>query len=85
MPTVVLPDGTVKTEGAAITLWLADHAGSTDLGPAPADPDRALFLRWLILIVANVYPTFTYADDPGRVVSVPDAREPFRTTVNAYA
>lgn len=85
IPTLLLPDGTVMTESAAITLWLADHTGSTDLVPGPADPERAAFLRWLIFIVANVYPTYTYADDPSRFVTVESARTPFREAVDAYA
>jgi hypothetical protein len=32
-------------------------------------PERAKFLRWLVFIVANIYPTFTYADDPSRFVA----------------
>lgn len=85
IPTLVLPDGTVMTESAAMTLWLADHAGSTDLVPGPADPERAAFLRWLIFIVANIYPTYTYADDPRRFVAVEGAQAPFKAAVNAYA
>ena len=37
------------------------------------------------LIVANIYPTFTYADDPARFVSVNAARDPFRAATDAYA
>jgi GST-like protein len=43
------------------------------------------FLRWLIFLVANVYPTYTYADEPDRFVSDAAARAGFRTTVDAYA
>ena len=43
------------------------------------------FLRWLVFIVANIYPTFTYADDPARFVSVNAARDPFRAATDAYA
>jgi GST-like protein len=50
-----------------------------------AGPIRAKFLRWLVFIVANIYPTFTYADDPVRFVSVNTARDPFRAATDAYA
>jgi GST-like protein len=73
------------SESAAITLLLADIAGSDSLVPGPGAPERAAFLRWLVFIVANVYPTFTYADDPARFVSVNQARDPFRATTDAYA
>jgi GST-like protein len=85
VPTLVLPDGTVMTESAAITLHLADATGSTELVPPPADPDRPAFLRWLVFLVASVYPTFTYADDPARFVEDEASREPFRRAVDAYA
>ena len=67
VPTLVLADGTVMTESAAITLHLADITGRDDCVPRPDAPERARFLRWLIFLVANVYPTFTYADDPARL------------------
>jgi GST-like protein len=68
VPTLVLPDGTVMTESAAITLYLAETTGRSDFVPPAGDPSRPAFLRWLVFIVANVYPTFTYADDPTRFV-----------------
>lgn len=66
VPTLVLPDGTVMTETAAIALHLADLAPDAPLAPPPGGPDRPRFLRWLIWMVANVYPTFTYGDYPER-------------------
>lgn len=85
VPTLVLPDGTVMTESAAITLLLAEQAGSDSLVPAAGSDERAAFLRWLVFIVANIYPTYTYADDPARFVEVVDAQKPFRRSVDAYA
>lgn len=85
VPTLVLPDGAVMTESAAITLHLADVAARSDLVPKPGDATRPAFLRWLVFIVANIYPTFTYADDPARFITVEAAREPFRTSVHDYA
>jgi GST-like protein len=84
VPTLILPDGTIMSESAAITLLLAETAGRSTLVPAPGDPARAQFLRWLVFMVANLYPTFTYADDPARFVTVESAREPFRQSVDAY-
>ncbi len=85
IPTLVLPDGTVMTESAAITLLLADLTGETTLVPAAGDGDRAVFLRWLVFLVANIYPTYTYGDDPARFVDVEAAQKPFRDSVIAYA
>lgn len=84
-PVLVLPDGTVMTESAAITLHLADLTGRDDLVPGPRAPERAPFLRWLVFLVANLYPTFTYADLPERFVKTEGASGPFREEVDAYA
>lgn len=84
LPTVVLSDGTVMSESAAITLLLADRTGKETLVPGPNTAERAAFLRWLVFIVANIYPTFTYADVPARFVEVEAARAPFVATIDAY-
>ncbi|MDX3908705.1 MAG: glutathione S-transferase family protein [Sphingobium sp.] len=64
VPALVLADGTVMTETAAIALWLIDLGAP--LAPPPNSSDRALFYRLLVWLVANVYPTFTYGDYPER-------------------
>ena len=85
VPTLVLPDGRIMTESAAITLHLADTTDRQPLVPAPGHATRPDFLRWLVFLVANIYPTFTYADDPARFVSVNSARDPFRAATDAYS
>jgi GST-like protein len=85
VPTLVMPDGRIMTESAAITLYLADLTGSRDLVPAPAETMRPAFLRWLVFLVANIYPTFTYADDPARFVPGEAAQQGFLANVDAYA
>ena len=82
LPTLVLPDGQIMTESAAITLYLAEDTGRSDLVPPPPRPQ---FLRWLVFVIANIYPTHTYADDPGRFVADAQARKAFEANVNAYA
>ena len=69
LPTIVLPDGAVLTESAAIVLRAADLAPHAGLAPAPLDPERTAFLRWLAFLVGAVYPTFTYGDEPTRWVA----------------
>lgn len=66
VPTLLLPDGRIMTESAAIILHIADQAPQAGLVPAAADAARPMFLRWLEFIVAAIYPTFTYGDDPAR-------------------
>lgn len=62
VPTLIMPDGKVMTETAAIILHLADTVPGFALVPPPTHPERAAFLRWLAFLVAAVYPTFTYGD-----------------------
>jgi GST-like protein len=85
VPTLVMDDGTLMTESAAITLHLAESTGEDSLVPTPGSVERTAFLRWLVFIIANVYPTFTYADDPARFVSAKVAQDGFRKTVDEYA
>jgi GST-like protein len=68
IPTLVLPGGEVVTESAAMTLLLADLAGSDALVPGPGAVERAAFLRWLMFLVAAIYPTHAYGDSPERYV-----------------
>jgi GST-like protein len=84
VPVLVLPDGQVMTESAAITLHLADLTGRDDLVPDAQAPERAAFLRWLVFLVTNVYPTFTYGDIPTRFVKDEDAAKGFRSEIDAY-
>ncbi|HGV3493667.1 TPA: glutathione S-transferase family protein [Klebsiella quasipneumoniae subsp. quasipneumoniae] len=64
VPTLTLADGSIMTETAAIALMILDQR--PDLAPEPGTPQRQQFQRLLIWLVANVYPTFTYADYPER-------------------
>jgi GST-like protein len=82
LPTLVSPDGTALTESAAIVLRAADLAPGSGLAPAASDPERAAFLRWLVFLVAAVYPTFTYGDDPKRWVTT--ASDELRRSTDAH-
>jgi GST-like protein len=66
VPAVVLPDGRVMTETAAIVQHVAELVPAAGLLPAVGDPLRPVALRWLVFLVAAIYPTFTYGDDPAR-------------------
>jgi GST-like protein len=69
LPTLVLPDGRVMTESAAIILYLAELRPEAGLAPPPGDPSRPDFLRWLVFAVAAVYPTFAVGDLPARWIA----------------
>jgi GST-like protein len=66
VPTVTLPDGTVMTESAALVLYIDGLVPDLHLVPSLRDPLRREFLRWLMFLVAAVYPTFTYGDEPAK-------------------
>lgn len=84
VPTLLLPDGSVMTESAAMLLHLAERFPAAGLAPAPDSPVRPAFLRWLIYLVAEIYPTFTVADDPGRWAIPDTAAAPFKAAVVDY-
>lgn len=85
LPTLVLPDGRIMTESAAITLHLADRA-SADRSLVPMSPggERDHFLRWLIFLVANIYPTFTIGDDTSRWLAGEAPQKELSDAMNAY-
>ncbi|ABV12629.1 TPA: glutathione S-transferase family protein [Citrobacter koseri] len=66
VPTLALENGEIMTESAAIALMILDRR--PDLAPPVGHAERQQFQRLLIWLVANVYPTFTYADYPERWV-----------------
>ncbi|HEX6866199.1 MAG TPA: glutathione S-transferase family protein [Caulobacteraceae bacterium] len=73
VPALVLPSGELMTESAAILIWLADRHGR--LAPAPTDPRRAQFLRWMVYVPAAIYAMFWVRDEPSRLAATPEAEE----------
>ena len=68
VPTLVLPDGRILTESLAMLHYLQDVEPGAALLPPAGDPARAAFLRWSVFLVAAIYPTFTYGDEPAKWV-----------------
>ena len=64
VPALALPGGRVLVESLAILHFLNDIAPQAGLVPPPGDATREAFYRWAVFLVAAVYPTFTYGDDP---------------------
>ena len=83
VPVLILPDGSVMTESAAMVLHVIDQAPEAGLAPGPEDATRPAFLRWLVFLVASIYPTFTYGDDPSRYVNEQEARDELRAVTDA--
>jgi glutathione S-transferase len=75
VPALVLPDGSVMTESAAITLYLADLAPESGLAPPVTHPQRARYLRWMLYLAAQTYPTALRLYYPERFTSEPFGAE----------
>lgn len=84
VPTLVLPNDEVMTESAAIILLLHDRAPHAELAPPGGSPLLPRFLRWLLFINAEIYPTFTYADHPQRWQPQAAGAEQLKNAVMAY-
>ncbi|MBK9654357.1 MAG: glutathione S-transferase family protein [Rhodanobacteraceae bacterium] len=69
LPTLILDNGQVLTESAAIVLWLDETCPDAGLLPARGSAERLHALRWLMFLVTTVYPTFSYGDFPQRYVA----------------
>lgn len=74
VPALVLPSGEVMTESAAILIWLGDRYPEAQLCPAPDDPLRARYLRWMVYLPAAIYSMFWVRDEPSRLVPDPAAQ-----------
>jgi GST-like protein len=85
VPALALPDGSVMTESLAILHWIQDEAPSSQLIPPRGDPKRAAFYRWVVFLIAAVYPTYTYGDDGKKwVAGNADAAKALRESTNTH-
>jgi len=75
VPTLVLDDGRILTESAAIVLWLDENYPNARLLPQSGSAERVHALRWLIFLVSTLYPTFSYGDFPARYVADADGQK----------
>jgi GST-like protein len=80
IPTLVLPDGAVMTESAAILIHLGLAHPASDLLPADAGR-RAQAVRGLVYIAANCYAAIGVIDYPERFCS--DAGEDDKKRIKA--
>ena len=69
VPTLVLDEGTVLTESAAIVLWLDEQYPQAGLLPPRGSAERVHALRWMLYLVTTLYPTFSYGDFPQRYLA----------------
>jgi GST-like protein len=69
VPALILPSGEIMTESAAILIYLADLHPEARLAPAPDDPKRAQFLRWMAYVSSSIYSLFWIKGDPMRIAA----------------
>jgi glutathione S-transferase len=65
VPALILPDGTVMTESAAMVLHITDRHPEAKLAPPAGSPESARFQRWLVFMATTIYTTdqrLYYAD-----------------------
>jgi len=84
VPTLVLPDGRVLTESLAIIHYLDDLEPGARLIPPPGDATRAAFYRWSVFLVAAIYPTFTYGDEPAKWVPNEEGAKQLRESTDRH-
>jgi glutathione S-transferase len=82
IPALVLPDGTLMTETAAMLLQIVDRHPEAQLAPPAGSSERARFLRWLFFLASNVYPAVLrvnysqrYSTDPNAAAGIKAAAE----------
>ncbi len=68
IPTLETPQGPLFETGA-ILLWLADTHGG--LGPAPTDPARGAFLKWLFFTANTLHPCLRMLFYPAKYIDAP--------------
>ncbi len=74
IPTLVMPGGEIMTESAAILIYLADLHASAGLAPAPTDPLRRQYLRWMVYVSSAIYSLHWIKPDVGRIGAPESAR-----------
>jgi glutathione S-transferase len=82
IPALVLPDGTLMTETAAMLVQIVDLHPGAKLAPPAGSGERARFLRWLFFLASSVYPTILrvyyserYSNDPGAAEGIKAAAD----------
>jgi glutathione S-transferase len=55
VPALVLPDGSVMTESAAMMIHICEEYPKAGLAPLPGEAGRAQFLRWQVYLAAALY------------------------------
>lgn len=69
LPALKLPDGSIMSECAAISLLIADRHPQSGLAPAVDDPARGAFLMWLFHLNNTLQPAMLRLYYPDRITT----------------
>lgn len=75
VPTLVLPDGSVMTESAAMMIHIAEQFPEAGMAPMPGEAGRAEFLRWQVYLAAALYGSDLRLFYPQRFTADPGGAE----------
>jgi glutathione S-transferase len=64
VPTLMLDDGQILTEGPVIVQYLADQVAATHLAPVPGSMERYRLMEWLNFITAELHKGFSPLFNP---------------------
>ena len=81
VPTLVLPNGEILTETLAVMNWCQRQSSEAPLIPKNY---YVRFQRWVTMIVAAIYPTWTYGDTPAKWVDGESAIARLRVTTDEH-
>ena len=84
LPSLMLPDGSVMTEGAAMLLHIGDAFPETRLIPKPGSSERAQHDRWLLYFAVNVYEGELRQLRHGRYTTEPAGAEGVKAAADSY-
>ena len=84
IPALILPDGSVMTEGAAMMLHLADAFPEAALAPKPGTSARAQHDRWLIFMAVNIYEGELRKNYPARYSDDPSGSDAVLSNATTY-
>ena len=72
VPALITPDGETLYETPAISLYLSEHHGLTQLAPRTDEPERGMFLSGLFYITDDLEPVMKRYFYPHRFVLRPE-------------
>lgn len=71
IPALKIEEGRSMFESAAIIIYLCDLHRDAKLAPLPEEPQRAVFLQWMLFMADTVYPSYNRYYHPERYTSDP--------------